>query len=176
MTDIQSLQKKLQVLRRKADRRFLYCAILFSLYAFYLLIEVLDFLALLHSKEPEFSPTYDIVHVAYFIVEMAVVMGIGLWMGILYLARNKNYELMAFLFIFVTISRMAMVYYLYFYTNPTYHWVPYIYKKANELSDLFRFGFVFTQLLFCIFGIFMCIRVRAVAARYNRLQKAPAAD
>ena len=168
MIDQQSLRSKLQVLRGKADRRFLYCGILFGLYAFYLLIEVLDFLAMLHSKEPDFSPTYNIVHVAYFMVEMAVAMGLGLWMGLLYQARNKNYSLMAFFFILVTIGRMVLVYYLYIYTEPTSHWVPFIYKKANELSDIFRFSFAYAQIFFCILGAVMCIRVSLIKAKLEK--------
>ena len=80
------------------------CSVLFGLYAFYLLIEVLDFLALLHSKEPDYSATYTIVHVAYFMVEMVICLGLSLWIAIINQKRTDNYILPGIILAAITCS------------------------------------------------------------------------
>lgn len=121
-------------------------SVLFGLYAFYLLIEVLDFLALLHSKEPGYSATYDIVHVAYFMVEMVVCLGLALWTRLLSLDKDKSLLTLGSIMALITIFRVLLVYYLYHYSEPEYHFVPYIYKLANPLSNFFRFTFIYLQI------------------------------
>jgi len=143
------------------------CAVLFGLYAFYLLIEVLDFLALLHSKEPDYSATYNIVHVAYFIVEMVVCLGLALWISVIKIRRYDNYILPGIVLAAITLFRIVMVYYLYHYSEPTYHFVPYIYKLANPLSNFFRFSFIYLQIIMCLIASITCFR--AVSAK-GRLQ------
>ncbi|CAD0005135.1 hypothetical protein FLACHUCJ7_02237 [Flavobacterium chungangense] len=140
-------ENRLDSLSKSSSKLVLTSSILFGLYSFYLLIEILDFLALLHSKEPDYSATYNIVHVAYFIVEMVVCLGLGLWIGMLYLCKRKNPIALTSIFTSVTIFRIVIVYYLYHYSDTVYHSVPYIYKLANPLSNFFRFSFIYIQIL-----------------------------
>lgn len=145
-----SYQDKFSSLSAITQRQTTASSVLFGLYAFYLLIEVLDFLALLHTKEPDYSATYNIVHVTYFIVEMVVCLGLALWIAMINLRRTKSYILPAILFSLIVLFRIILVYYLYHYSEPEYHFVPYIYKLANPLSNLFRFSFIYLQIIICI--------------------------
>ncbi|ALM47602.1 hypothetical protein AMR72_01020 [Flavobacterium psychrophilum] len=159
----EDFQKKVNSRDANISKTILFSSILFGLYAFYLLIETLDFLALLHSKEPDYSPTYTIVHVAYIIVEMIVCMGLAIWIYIIYLSNvNKNLVL-GIIFTAIAFFRIIMVYYLYHYSEPQYHFVPYIYKLANPLSNLFRFSFIYLQ----IFAVAVCA-IKSFRANRNR--------
>jgi len=145
-------------LSASARRQILSCSVLFGLYSFYLLIEVLDFLALLHSKEPDYSATYTIVHVAYFMVEMVVCLGLSLWIAVINPKRTNNYIVPGIILAAITMFRITMVYYLYHYSEPTYHFVPYIYKLANPLSNFFRFTFIYLQIIMALIASITCFR------------------
>ena len=152
-------------LSASARRQVLSCSILFGLYAFYLLIEVLDFLALLHSKEPDYNATYTIVHVAYFMVEMVVCLGLALWIAVINPKRTDNYILPGTILAAITLFRIIMVYYLYHYSQPSYHFVPYLYKLANPLSNFFRFTFIYLQILMALIASITCLRASSVGRK-----------
>ena len=162
-------EKHRNFLFKSSARLVLMGSILFGLYSFYLLIEILDFLALLHTKKPDYSATYNIVHIAYFIVEMVVCLGLALWTGMLYQREGKNPVLLANIFTAITIFRIVLVYYLYHYSEPVYHIVPYIYKIANPLSNFFRFSFIYIQILLTAITAVTCFRV---AATHRKTQHA----
>lgn len=152
-------------LSASAHRQILSCSVLFGLYSFYLLIEVLDFLALLHSKEPDYSATYTIVHVAYFMVEMVVCLGLSLWIAIINPKRINNYIVPGIILAAITLFRITMVYYLYHYSEPTYHFAPYIYKLANPLSNFFRFTFIYLQIIMALIASITCFRAYSASRK-----------
>lgn len=164
--EAEDYQRKVKSRDVSLSRMILFSSILFGLYAFYLLIETLDFLALLHSKEPDYSPTYTIVHVAYIIVEMIVCMGLAIWIYIIYLSKASKNLVLGIIFTVVAFFRVILVYYLYHYSEPQYHFVPYIYKLANPLSNVFRFSFIYLQIFAVAVCAIKCFRV----ANRNRIQ------
>ncbi|MCU0354427.1 MAG: hypothetical protein MUD08_11930 [Cytophagales bacterium] len=140
------MNDKVPHLLKTANRLLFWCAALYGAYSLFLLIEVLDFLSMLHSKPPDYHPTYDLVNVTYYIVEMIVCLA----MVFSYLALSvvpKSWKPVVYTCVAITLFRIVMVYYLYFFTTPEYRWVPYIYKKANELSPLVRTMFLPTQII-----------------------------
>jgi len=159
------LTNKFLSLSASARRQILSCSVLFGLYAFYLLIEVLDFLALLHSKEPDYNATYTIVHVAYFIIEMVVCLGLALWIAVINPKRTDNYILPGIILAVIRLLRIIMVYYLYHYSEPTYHFVPYIYKLANPLSNFFRFTFIYLQIIMALIASITCFRAYSASRK-----------
>lgn len=131
----------------KTGRYLLYgCAALYGLYTAFLLIEVLDFLSLLHSPPPGGGPTYDLVNVAYYIVEMIVC--IALTFGfLLLLVLPLSGTRVAYTCLLVCLFRIGLVYYLYVFTTREYRWVPYIYKVANDFSDIMRMLMLPSQII-----------------------------
>lgn len=127
-------------------------ALAFGIYAFNTIIESLDFLDPLHSKHPEYSPTYDLVNVAFYMVEALICVALALcvWVLSYHFKKSKNtIWLLAFLVLF----RAGVVYFLYLYTADDYRWVPFIYKKANFLSEL-RVLIIPMQFIFAILTLF----------------------
>lgn len=120
-----------------------WCAILYGVYSFFLLIEVLDFLSLLHTKTPNQTPTYTLINVVYVIIEMIICLVMTFYYAVLPLPTfSKSYRKTLYGGLLVLVFRIVMVYYLYIYTTPEYRWVPYIYKTANALSDFMRIVFL----------------------------------
>lgn len=111
---------------------------LYGIYALFLLLECVDFLACLHTPDPGLHPTYNIVHVAFFIVELIVYASITLGLIIQLNVTNKKPATVMTTVLLITVVRMFMIYYLYWQSEPKVHFVPYIYKKSNELSGLVR--------------------------------------
>lgn len=129
------------------------CAYLYGLYAVFLLIECIDFLAMLHTPDPGTHPTYDIVHVAFFIIELIVFTALTLGLVMLLNTENKKPATVISLITLMTAGRAFLDYYLYWYSEPEVHFVPYIYKTSNDFSDFVRAVFLPAQLiagLFCI--------------------------
>lgn len=129
------------------------CAYLYGLYAVFLLIECIDFLAMLHTPDLGTHPTYDIVHVAFFIVELIVFTALTLGLVMLLNTENKKPATVITLITLMTAGRAFLDYYLYWYSEPAVHFVPYIYKTSNDFSDFVRATFLPAQLiagLFCI--------------------------
>ena len=120
-----------------------WCAILYGVYSFFLLIEVLDFLSLLHTKNPNQTPTYTLINVVYVIIEMIICLVITFYYTVLPLPTfSKSYRKILYGGLLVLVFRIIIVYYLYIYTTHEYRWVPYIYKTANALSDFMRIVFL----------------------------------
>jgi uncharacterized membrane protein len=133
----------------------------YGLYALFLLVEILDFLSLLHSKPPGESATYTVVHVTYFVVEMVVCLSLAF--GFLLMRRGHG-TAVGLACLLISVCRLALVYYLYLFTDAEYHWVPYIYKVANEFSDAARVVFLPMQVLFGLVAAWFCWRASEAAA------------
>jgi hypothetical protein len=142
-----------------ARQWLLVCAASYGLYALFLLIEVLDFLSLLHSKPPGESATYTIVHVTYFVVEMVVCLGLA-FVFLLMPANTHSGRIAGLACLAFSVGRLGLVYYLYLYTDGESHWVPFIYKVANEFSDAARVIFLPAQVLFGLVSGWFCWRAR----------------
>jgi len=115
-----------------------FCIYAYGLYAAYLVLECFDFLSLLHTPEVGFHATYDIIHVAFFIVELIVYAALTLGFITMYIYSDKNPLTVVFVVLSITLIRIFMIYYLYWFSEPKVHFVPYIYKKSNELSGVVR--------------------------------------
>lgn len=137
---------KIPNLSRTAKHLLFWCAALYGAYSLFLLIEVLDFLSMLHTKPPDYHLTYDLVNVTYYIVEMIVCIAMVFTYLILSTA-SKSWESVVYTSLAIILFRIVMVYYLYFFTEPEYRWVPYIYKKANELSPIVRTVLLSAQII-----------------------------
>ncbi|RYE23148.1 MAG: hypothetical protein EOP42_23560 [Sphingobacteriaceae bacterium] len=107
-------------------------------YALFMLIECLDFSALLHSPEPGFHATYDINNVIFYVLDLIICVSFGLVLLIIYFAADKKPYTVIFTVITVTLLRAGLIYYLYMFKEGSYQIAPFIYKKANEMSDIVR--------------------------------------
>jgi hypothetical protein len=124
-----------------------FCIYAYGLYGAYLVLECLDFLSLLHTPEPGFHATYELTHVAFFIVELIVYASLTLGFIILYNQQKKKPLTVVLVMLVITITRLYMIYYLYWFSEPKVHFVPYIYKKSNELSGIIRGLFLPAQII-----------------------------
>ncbi|RYY06517.1 MAG: hypothetical protein EOP43_06110 [Sphingobacteriaceae bacterium] len=116
-------------------------------YAFFLLIECLDFSALLHSPEPGFHATYDLTNVIFYMLDLIVCVSFGLILMVIYLTPEKKRFTLIFTVITVTLLRAGLIYYLYMFKEGSYQITPFIYKKANEMSGVVRTIVLPVQLL-----------------------------
>jgi hypothetical protein len=124
-----------------------FCAWVYGIYAAFLLLECIDFLSLLHTKEPGFHATYDIVHVAFFMVEFTLCAALTLGLLLLMIYKEKTVATVIITILVISVLRAFLVYYLYWQSEPKVHFVPYIYKKANELSGPVRSIFLPLQII-----------------------------
>ncbi|MEJ7560770.1 MAG: hypothetical protein WKF66_20835 [Pedobacter sp.] len=132
----------------KAGQKAIYfCIYAYGLYGAYLVLECLDFLSLLHTPEPGFHATYELIHVAFFIVELIVYVALTLGFITLYNQQEKKPITVVLVMLLITIFRIVMIYYLYWFSEPKVHFVPYIYKKSNELSGIIRGLFLPAQII-----------------------------
>lgn len=143
---------------------------LYGLYAIFLLIECIDFLAYLHTPALGYHPTYNIVHVAFIIAELIVYASITLGFIILLNLTDKKPARVIITILLITGIRIFMIYYLYMQTEPKVHFVPYIYKKSNELSGFVRGFMLLAQI---IWGI-VCIWIWIVVGKKVKIAKIPA--
>ena len=143
---------------------------LYGIYALFLLLESIDFLAYLHTPAPGYHPTYNIVHVAFIIVELIVYAAITLGFIIQLNITDKKPATVIIITLLITGIRIFMIYYLYMQTEPKVHFVPYIYKKSNELSGFVR-GFILLAQI--IWGI-VCIWIWIVVGKKVKIAKIPA--
>lgn len=114
------------------------CIAAYLLYAFFLLIECLDFSALLHSPEPGYHATYDIGNIIFYVIDMIACITFGLILMILNFAANKKAGTVVFAVLSITILRLGLIYYLYIFKEGSYQLTPFIYKNANWMSDFVR--------------------------------------
>ena len=118
---------------------------LYIIYGLIFLIETFDFLEMLHTKPKDFHPTYDLVNVIFYQMEM-IICFICAFSFIILIANRQSVATWFFTTICLLLFRASTVYYLYFYETEE-RWVPFIYKDANDFSTLFRRTFVPAQLI-----------------------------
>lgn len=136
-------------------------AIAFFGYGIFMLIESFDFLSMLHSPPKDYSPTYDLVHVIYIIMEMIICFVFGFAFLFIKTLNSKSQTIFGLL-VFLVVFRIILVYYLYFYTQGEVRWVPYIYKVGSEATKLFRYLFIPSQIIFGFISLwfaFKCLRL-----------------
>jgi len=131
---------------------------LYGIYALILLFDCIDLLAYLHTPDPGSHPTYNIVHVAFFMIELIVYASITLGLIILLNIPHKSAGTVITAVFLITAIRTFMIYYLYWQSEPEVHFVPYIYKKSNEFSGLFRGLLLPAQIIWGIICLWIWIR------------------
>lgn len=140
-----------------------FCAYAYGIYAVFLLLECIDFLSLLHTSEPGFHATYTIVHVAFFILELIVCSVLTLGLLLMLINPTKKTSTVIAVMLILTVVRIGLVYYLYWYSEPKVHFVPYIYKKANDLSGIVRTILLPTQIISGFVCAWIWIKLRKKA-------------
>lgn len=118
---------------------------LYLIYGLIFLIETFDFLEMLHTKPKDFHPTYDVVNVIFYQMEM-IICFIFAFSFIILISTRQSVAAWFFTTLILLLFRASTVYYLYFYETEE-RWVPFIYKEANAFSALFRRTFVPAQLI-----------------------------
>lgn len=118
---------------------------LYLIYGLIFLIETFDFLEMLHTKPKDYHPTYELVNVIFYQMEMIIcfICAFGL---IILISTRQSPGTWFFTTVLLLIFRASTVYYLYFYETEE-RWVPFIYKKASDFSALFRRTFVPAELI-----------------------------
>lgn len=140
--------------------------VLYIIYGLIVLIETFDFLEMLHTKPVDYSPTYSLVNVIFYQMEMFICFLCGFSLIIL-VSTKQTLKTLLFVNIILLIFRAATVYYLYWYETEE-RWVPFIYKEANIFSTLFRRTFVTAQI---IFGIFTVLKISEIFYRNTKNPK-----
>lgn len=138
---------------------------LYGMYALFLLFECIDFLAYLHTPDPGHHPTYGIINVAFFIVELIVYASITLGFIIQLNVSDKRPETVISTVLLITAIRIFMIYYLYWQSEPEVHIVPYIYKKSNELSGFVRGLMLPAQILWGIICLYIWMGIAKKVAK-----------
>lgn len=119
--------------------------VLYILYGLIFLIETFDFLEMLHTKPKDDHPTYGLVNVIFYQMEM-IICFICAFSFIILISTKQSVFTLLFVSVLLLIFRASTVYYLYAYETEE-RWVPFIYKEANDFSMLFRRTFVPAQLI-----------------------------
>lgn len=131
--------------------------ILYIIYGLFLMIETFDFLEMLHSKPADYSPTYSLVNVIFYQMEMFICFLCAFTLIIL-VSTKQSVKMLLFISLSLFIFRIGTVYYLYFYETEE-RWVPFIYKRANDFSMLFRRTLVPGQLIVGVISFWYSIKV-----------------
>lgn len=131
--------------------------ILYIIYGLFLMIETFDFLEMLHSKPADYSPTYSLVNVIFYQMEMFICFLCAFTLIIL-VSTKQSVKMLLFISLSLFIFRIGTVYYLYFYETEE-RWVPFIYKRANNFSMLFRRTLVPGQLIVGVISFWYSIKV-----------------
>jgi integral membrane sensor domain MASE1 len=129
-------------------------------YAAFLLVEVLDFLALLRAPPQGMHATYDIVDVAFFMVEFIVCGLLALVFLTLSLAGRPGWPLAAACAA-LTLGRACLGWYLYLHIGSAEQITPFIYKDANAFSGMARMIFVPTQVVLGVVAVASAGRQKA---------------
>lgn len=119
--------------------------VLYIVYGLFLMLETFDFLEMLHTKPADYSPTYSLVNVIFYQMEMFICFLCAFTLIIL-VSTRQSLKLLFFISLVLLIFRIGTVYYLYFYETEE-RWIPFIYKRANDFSMLFRRTLVPGQLI-----------------------------
>ncbi|MDR6158975.1 putative membrane protein [Chryseobacterium sp. SLBN-27] len=131
--------------------------VLYILYGLFLLIETFDFLEMLHTKPADYSPTYGLVNVIFYQMEMFICFLCAFSLIIL-VSTKQSLKMLFFISLFLLIFRAGTVYYLYFYETEE-RWIPFIYKRANDFSMLFTRTLVPGQLIIGVISLWYSIKV-----------------
>ncbi|WP_372053957.1 hypothetical protein P7L74_20235 [Tistrella mobilis] len=129
-------------------------------YAAFLLVEVLDFLALLRAPPQGMHATYDIVDVAFFMVEFIVCGLLALVFLTLRLAGRPGWPLAAACAA-LTLGRACLGWYLYLHIGSAEQITPFIYKDANAFSGIARMIFVPAQVVLGVVAVASAGRQKA---------------
>ena len=131
--------------------------ILYIVYGLFLLIETFDFLEMLHTKPADYSPTYSLVNVIFYQMEMFICFLCAFTLIIL-ISTRQSLKMLFFINLVLLIFRIGTVYYLYFYETEE-RWIPFIYKRANDFSMLFRRTLVPGQIIVGLWSMVYSIKV-----------------
>lgn len=131
--------------------------VLYIVYGLFLLIETFDFLEMLHTKPADYSPTYSLVNVIFYQMEMFICF-LCAFSFIILISTKQSFKMLFFISLSLLIFRAATVYYLYFYETEE-RWIPFIYKRANDFSMLFRRTLVPGQLIVGVISLWYSIKV-----------------
>lgn len=132
----------------------------YAVFAVYSLIETLDFLSILHSKPPGEHATYTVVDVMYFLIETVVCISMALVFSLIKL-NGRNGTLVGFVCLVIALARWGLAWYLYLYTDPEWHHVPFIHKVGSDFSDPMRVVFLSGQVIVGLITAWCCWRSRA---------------
>ena len=130
--------------------------VLYFVYGLLFLIETFDFLEMLHTKPADYHPTYSLVNVIYYQMEMIICFLCGFSL-IMLVSTKQSVKTILFVNISLLLFRASVVYYLYLHTTGD-RWVPYIYKEASPLSSLFRGTFVPAQLIVSLITVWYSVK------------------
>lgn len=130
--------------------------VLYIVYGLFLMVETFDFLEMLHSKPANYSPTYSLVNVIFYQIEMFICFLCAFSLIIL-VSTRQSLKMLFFISIVLLTFRIGTVYYLYFYETEE-RWVPFIYKRANDFSMLFRRTFVPGQLIISVITLWYAFK------------------
>ncbi|OKS87460.1 hypothetical protein [Mucilaginibacter polytrichastri] len=131
----------------------------YFLYALFLLIECLDFSALLHSPEPGYHATYDMNSVIFYVLDLIICVTLGLVLTVLYFAPGKKPNTVVLAVLLITLLRGCLIYYLYMFKEGSYQITPFIYKEANGFSVFVRTTLLPLQILAGIGCIWSWVRI-----------------
>lgn len=120
------------------------------------MIETFDFLEMLHSKPADYSPTYSLVNVIFYQMEMFICFLCAFSLIVL-VSTQQSLKMLFFISIVLLLFRTGTVYYLYFYETEE-RWVPFIYKRAKDFSILFRRTFVPGQLMVSLITVWYAFK------------------
>jgi len=130
--------------------------VLYIVYGLFLMLETFDFLEMLHTKPADYSPTYSLVNVIFYQMEMFICFLCAFTLIIL-VSTRQSLKLLFFISLALLIFRIGTVYYLYFYETEE-RWVPFIYKRANDFSMLFRRTLVPGQLIVSFITVWYSVK------------------
>ncbi|WP_312171086.1 hypothetical protein [Chryseobacterium sp.] len=130
--------------------------VLYIIYGLFLMVETFDFLEMLHSKPADYSPTYSLVNVIFYQMEMFICFLCAFTLIIL-VSTKQSVKMLFYISLSLFIFRIGTVYYLYFYETEE-RWVPFIYKRANDFSMLFRRTLVPGQLIVSLIAVWYSIK------------------
>lgn len=130
--------------------------VLYIVYGLFLMLETFDFLEMLHTKPADYSPTYSLVNVIFYQMEMFICFLCAFSLIIL-VSTRQSLKLLFFISLALLIFRIGTVYYLYFYETEE-RWIPFIYKRANDFSMLFRRTLVPGQLIVSVITVWYSVK------------------
>lgn len=143
------------------------CAWIYGIYSAFLLLECIDFLSFLQDRQSNLQPTYNIVHVGFFMLELILNASLTIAFILLINFNKKSPFVVISTLLLITVPRAFLIYYLYCYTEPQSHFIPYIYKKANDFSGIMRLLLLPSQVVSGLIAIVIWVRIHQKAKVFN---------